>query len=53
MIARHWRGWTKLSDAPAYERLLTETVLHALKNIEGYQGGYILRRDDDRETEFV
>ena len=53
MIARHWRGWTKLSDAPAYERLLTEAVLPALKNIEGYQGGYILRQDDDREAEFV
>jgi len=24
-----------------------------LKNIEGYQGGYVLRQDDDREAEFV
>jgi hypothetical protein len=53
MIARHWRGWTKLADAPAYEKLLTETVLPALKNIEGYQGGYILRQDDVGEAEFV
>lgn len=53
MIARHWRGWTKLADAPAYETLLTETVLPALKKIEGYQGGYVLRQDDDRESEFV
>jgi heme-degrading monooxygenase HmoA len=53
MIARHWRGWTKLADASAYEKLLTDTVLPALKNIEGYQGGYILRQDDDREAEFV
>ena len=53
MIARHWRGWTTLADAPAYQNLLTETVLPALKNIEGYQGGYVLRQDDDREAEFV
>ena len=53
MIARHWRGWTKLADAPAYEKLLMETVLPALKNIEGYQGGYILRQDDACEAEFV
>jgi heme-degrading monooxygenase HmoA len=53
MIARHWRGWTQLADAPAYEKLLSETVLPALRNIEGYQGGYILRQDDDREAEFV
>jgi heme-degrading monooxygenase HmoA len=53
MIARHWKGWTKLADAAAYERLLTDTVLPALKNIEGYQGGYVLREDDDREAEFV
>ena len=53
MIARHWRGWTKLADALAYEKLLMETVLPALKNIEGYQGGYILRHDDAGEAEFV
>jgi heme-degrading monooxygenase HmoA len=53
MIARHWRGWTKLADASAYERLLTETVLPALKDIKGYQGGYVLRQDDNFEAEFV
>jgi hypothetical protein len=39
MIARHWRGWTLLQDADAYERLLKETVLPGLKTIEGYRGG--------------
>jgi heme-degrading monooxygenase HmoA len=42
-----------LADASAYEALLTDTVLPALKNIEGYQGGYILRQDVGREAEFV
>ncbi len=53
MIVRHWRGWTKVEDAQAYERLLTTTVLPGLKNIAGYQGGYVLRKDRDSEAEFV
>jgi heme-degrading monooxygenase HmoA len=53
MIARHWRGWTLLQDAEAYERLLQETVLPGLKTIEGYRGGYIFRKDGTQEVEFV
>jgi hypothetical protein len=53
MIARHWRGWTKLKDAGAYEKLLKETVLPGLKAIEGYRGGCVLRSDGSDEAEFV
>jgi hypothetical protein len=53
MIARHWRGWTKLHDAEPYERLLTEKVLPELRRVEGYKGGYVLRRDGPEEAEFV
>jgi hypothetical protein len=53
MIVRHWRGWTKLEDADAYERLLRETVLPQLEKIDGYNGGYIFRKDEAQETEFV
>jgi heme-degrading monooxygenase HmoA len=53
MIARHWRGWTKERDADAYERLLKEQVLPALKKIEGYRGAYVLREDGPDEVEFV
>jgi heme-degrading monooxygenase HmoA len=53
MIARHWRGWTKPEDAPAYESLLKEKVLPGLKEIPGYRGGYVLRSDGPDETEFV
>jgi heme-degrading monooxygenase HmoA len=53
MIARHWRGWTLLQDADAYERLLKETVLPGLKAIEGYRGGYVFRKDGTEEVEFV
>jgi hypothetical protein len=27
MIARHWRGWTKVEDADGYESLLKEKML--------------------------
>jgi hypothetical protein len=53
MIARHWRGWTKIENANAYESLLKSNVLPALSAIEGYRGGYILRRDGLEEVEFV
>jgi hypothetical protein len=53
MIARHWRGWTELRNAGAYERLLQETVLPGLKKVEGYKGGYVLRTDGAEEAEFV
>jgi heme-degrading monooxygenase HmoA len=53
MIARHWRGWTKPTNADAYERLLRDSVLPGLKRIEGYRGGYVLRSDGPDEAEFV
>ncbi|PYX38487.1 MAG: antibiotic biosynthesis monooxygenase [Acidobacteria bacterium] len=53
MIARHWRGWTEIQDADAYEALLKTKVLPGLKNTEGYCGGYVLRHDELREVEFV
>jgi heme-degrading monooxygenase HmoA len=53
MIARHWRGWTKADMADGYERFLKQKVLPELRTIQGYRGGYILRKDDAAETEFV
>jgi heme-degrading monooxygenase HmoA len=53
MIARHWRGWTKPENADAYEDLLKRKVLPGLKGIDGYQGGYVLRRSCNGEVEFV
>jgi hypothetical protein len=53
MIARLWRGWTSLENADAYERLLREQVIPGLEQIDGYQGGYILRQEGNGETEFV
>jgi len=53
MIARVWKGWTKSENADAYEALLREVVYPGLKTINGYLGGYILRHDNEHETEFV
>jgi hypothetical protein len=53
MIARHWRGWTEVHNANAYEALLKTKVLPALKQLAGYSGGYILRSDAADEVEFV
>jgi heme-degrading monooxygenase HmoA len=53
MIARHWRGWTAPQNADAYQELLSSTVLPGLKQISGYRGGYVLRRDVAEDVEFV
>lgn len=53
MIARVWRGWTSAENADAYEKLLREIVYPGLQTIEGYVGGYILRHDNQDESEFV
>ena len=53
MIARVWRGWTSVENADAYEQLLREVVFPGLQTIEGYVGGYILRHDNQDESEFV
>jgi hypothetical protein len=53
MIARHWRGWTKADAADGYEQFLKQKVIPGLRGIEGYRGGYVLRRESGRETEFI
>ena len=53
LIARHWRGWTKVQDTDAYENLLKQTVFASLSSIEDYMGGYILRNNGPQEVEFV
>ena len=52
MIARLWHGWARGQDADRYEELLRKDVLPGLHRIEGYLGGYLLRRKGE-EVEFV
>src|SRR5262245_31015341 len=53
MIARFWKGWTKVENADSYEKLLREEVYPKLEKMNGFDGGYILRKDNDDEVEFV
>ncbi len=53
MIARHWTGWTRPDDADAYEQLLRDRCCRDSARIEGYRGGYVLRREEAGEVRFV
>ena len=55
MIGRMWRGWTKPEDADAYEELLRDEILPSIddRDIQGYHGACVMRKDGTEETEFV
>ena len=55
MIARIWHGYTSKSGAAIYEDLLKEEIFAGIeqKNIKGYKGIQLLRRDFGDETEFT
>jgi heme-degrading monooxygenase HmoA len=55
MISRIWRGWTSHENAAAYQSLLETEILPGIANrqLEGYGGAHLLRRDLEHEVEFV
>ncbi len=55
MISRIWHGWTTLSNADIYESLLREEIFAGIRgrNIEGFRGIQLLRRQVANEVEFV
>jgi heme-degrading monooxygenase HmoA len=55
MISRIWHGYTTLENADSYEKLLKEEIFTGIKkrNIKGYKGIQLLRRQMDVETEFI
>lgn len=55
MISRIWHGWTTPANADAYETLLKNEIFVGIQNrqIAGYQGIHLLRRDLGDEVEFV
>jgi hypothetical protein len=54
MIARVWRGWTTSQNADSYERIVSTQVLPeiAARDLPGYHGAYLLRRELAEEVEF-
>lgn len=55
MIARIWHGWTSVSNADAYERLLRHEIFGGIgaRAIPGFTGIDLLRRDGADEVEFI
>ena len=54
-VKRIWHGWTTPKNADCYQRLLHNEVFPGIeaKNIPGYHGVQLLRRDLEDEVEFV
>ena len=55
MISRIWHGWTTPGNADSYEALLKSEIFKGIEScrIEGYRGIQLLRRNVEREVEFV
>ena len=55
MISRIWHGWTTPENADVYERLLKAEVFVGIaeRQMPGYRGIQLLRRDAGDEVEFV
>ena len=55
MISRIWHGWTTPENADVYESLLKSEIFHGIqgREITGYRGINLLRRDHGVEVEFV
>jgi antibiotic biosynthesis monooxygenase (ABM) superfamily enzyme len=55
MITRIWRGWTTPGNAAAYQTLLLEEIFPGIagRQVAGYRGISLGRRDMDSEVEFV
>lgn len=55
MICRIWHGWTTPQNADAYETLLRREIFDGIRHrqIAGYRGIHLLRRQAGAEVEFV
>jgi len=55
VISRIWHGWTSRENAGAYEHLLRTEIFTGIaqRQIQGYRGIHLLRRDVEDGVEFV
>ena len=55
MIARIWHGYTTKPKAAVYEQLIEKEIFPEIrnKNIPGFRGAQLLRRELEEETEFT
>ena len=53
MIARMWRGWASATRADDYQRHYESEVAEHLRQVAGFRGGYLLRRQEGDEVMFT
>jgi hypothetical protein len=54
MILRYWRGWTTEENADLYDGIVREVLAGiAAREVAGYRGAYLARRELGDETEFA
>ena len=55
MISRIWHGWTTNGNADIYEGLLKSEIFVGIqeRNIQGFNGIHLLRREHGDEVEFI
>ncbi len=55
MISRIWHGYTNRENSDTYEILLQKEIFVGIanRNIDGYRGIQLLRRELSTETEFI
>jgi heme-degrading monooxygenase HmoA len=53
MIIREWRGRARRSQAAAYPRHFRERVISELRDVPGFMGAQLSRRDVDGGVEFL
>lgn len=55
MICRIWHGYTSSGNADTYEKLLKEEIFAGIigREIRGFEGIQLLRRELDDEVEFI
>ena len=52
-IFRIWHGFTSRENADAYEELLRTQILPGIHRVKGYEGAHLLRREAEKEVEFI
>lgn len=53
MIARTWRGIATTAKAPEYSAHFESKVAPHLRDIDGFRGAHLLRREENGQVEFV
>ena len=53
MIARTWRGWASTTGADSYQHHYETDVAAHLRQVPGFRGAQLLRRDADGEVLFT